>query len=196
MVDMLSSKTYLCHEGFEGRYYFANEINDIDSVEEDTNNIRFSTFTKSGLTITTERLRCGYIEDSYINLSPRRKNAGYAYLEMSFNKPVYSILYSIGLWSSSEDLDGTATLFVKDGNNNWSKVQDLLSLQLKTKEQGYNRYSYYFANGIYGLRFECTSTATGSRNKGRLSIDDIVFGTKSGTNENKFYITSYGKTFA
>lgn len=182
--------------GFEGRYYFANEINDIDSVEEDTNNIRFSTFTKSGLTITTERLRCGYIEDSYINLSPRRKNAGYAYLEMSFNKPVYSILYSIGLWSSSEDLDGTATLFVKDGNNNWSKVQDLLSLQLKTKEQGYNRYSYYFANGIYGLRFECTSTATGSRNKGRLSIDDIVFGTKSGTNENKFYITSYGKTFA
>lgn len=182
--------------GFEGRYYFSNEIYDIDSLEEDTNHIRFSTFTRDGLTITTERLRCGYIENSYVNLSPRRKNAGHAYLEMNFNRPVYSILYSVGLWSSSENLDGTATLFIKDAGGNWSKLQDLLSLELKTKEQGHNRYSHYFTNGIYGLRFECTSTATGSRNKGRLSIDDIVFGTKTGTSENEFYITNYGKTSA
>ena len=182
--------------GFEGRYYFSNEIDDIDSLEKDTDHIRFSTFTKNGLTITTERLRCGYIENSYVNLSPRREDAGYAYLEMNFNKPVYSILYSIGLWSSSENIDGTATLFAEDANGNWSKLQDLLSLDLKTKEQGHNRYSHYFANGIYGLRFECTSTAIGSRNKGRLSIDDIVFGTKAGTSENQYYITNYGKTSA
>ena len=182
--------------GFQGRYYFSNEIYDISSLEDDTNNIRFSTFTKDGLTITTERLRCGYIENSYVNLSPRRENAGYAYLKMEFNKPVYSLLYSVGLWSSSESLDGTATLFVKDANDNWSKLEDLLSLQLNTKEQGLNRYSHYFTNGIYGLRFECTSTATGTRNKGRLSIDDIVFGTKSGVSENNYYITNYGKTSA
>lgn len=181
---------------FEGRYYFANEINDVDSLENDANNVRFSSFSKNGLKITTERLRCGYIENSYINLSPRRQDAGYSYLEMNFNKPVYSILYSIGLWSGSEKLDGTATLLIKDSSENWSKIQDLLSLQLKTKESGFNRYSYYFASGIYGLRFECTSTATGSRNKGRLSIDDIVFGTKSGLSENKYYIINYGKTSA
>lgn len=50
-----------------------------------------------------------------------------------------------------------------------------------------------FANGIYGLRFECTATATGSRNKGRLSIDDMVFGTRTGMSENQFYITNYRK---
>lgn len=115
---------------------------------------------------------------------------------MSFDRPVYSLLYSVGLWSNSEDLDGTATLFVKDDKDNWSKLQDLLSLQLNTKAQGFNRYYQYFVNGIYGLRFECTSTATGSRNKGRLSIDDIVFGTKTGTSENTYYITNYGKTSA
>lgn len=182
--------------GFEGRYYFFNEIYDIDSLGDDINNIRFSTFTDNGLTITTERLRCGYIENSYVNLSPRRLGAGYAYLKMNFNKPVYSLLYSVGLWSSNENLDGTATLFVKDINDNWSKLQDLLSLQLNTKEQGLNRYSHYFTSGIYGLRFECTSTTTGSKNKGRLSIDDIVFGTKSSISENMYYITNYGKTSA
>ena len=182
--------------GFEGRYYFSNEIDNIDSLEDDINNIRFSTFTKNGLTITTERLRCGYIENSYINLSPRREDAGYAYFEMNFSKPIYSVLYTVGLWSSSENLDGTAVLMVKDANGNWSELKDLLSSQLNTKEQGLNRYSNYFPNGIYGLRFECTSTAIGSRNKGRLSIDDIVLGTKSGTSENNYYITNYGKTSA
>lgn len=180
----------------EGRYYFSNEINDIDSLENDAGNVRFSSLSKSGLTITTERLRCGYIENSYINLSPRRANAGYAYLEMDFNKPVYSILYSLGFWNSSENLDGTASLFIKDANDNWSKSQDLLALQLNTKGQGLKRYSQYFANGIYGLRFECTATATGSRNKGRLSIDDMVFGTRTGMSENQFYITNYRKTSA
>lgn len=182
--------------GLEGRYYFSNEINDIDSLENDAGNVRFSSLSKNGLTITTERLRCGYIENSYINLSPRRANAGYAYLEMDFNKPIYSILYSLGFWSSSENLDGTASLFIKDANDNWSKSQDLLALQLNTKRQGLKRYSQYFANGIYGLRFECTATATGSRNKGRLSIDDMVFGTRTGMSENQFYITNYGKTSA
>ena len=129
-------------------------------------------------------------------MSSRRENAGYAYLKMEFNKPVYSLLYSIGLWSNSESLDGTATLFVKDANDNWSKLTDLLSLQLNNKERGLNRYSCYFANGIYGLRFECNSTAIGNRNKGRLSIDDIVFGTKTGVSENNYYVTNYGKTSA
>lgn len=182
--------------GFEGRYYFPNEIDDIESFEDDPNNIRFSSFTKNGLTITTERLRCGYIEDSYVNLSPRREDAGYAYFEMNFNKPVYSVLCSVGLWSSGENLDGTAILMAKDANDNWITWIDLLSLDLKTKEQGLNRYYSYFSSGIYGIRFECTATATGSRNKGRLSIDDIVFGTKSGSSENKYYITNYGKTSA
>lgn len=62
--------------------------------------------------------------------------------------------------------------------------------------KGLKRYSNYFPNGIYGLKFECTATATGSKNMGRLSIDDIVLGMKTGSNENNYYITNYGKTAA
>ena len=182
--------------GFEGRYYFTNEIENINSIENDTNNIRFSELAKNDLTITTDRLRCGYIEKSYINFSPRREDAGYAYFEMNFDKPIYSVLYSVGFWSNFENLDGTAVLKIKDSNGNWTQMTNLLSLQLNARGQGLKRYSNYFPNGIYGLKFECTATATGSRNMGRLSIDDIVLGMKTGSNENNYYITNYGKTAA
>lgn len=180
--------------GFEGRYYFANEIEDIKSIDEDINNVRFKSITKDGLTISTDRLRCGYIEDLYVNLSPRRNNAGYAYLEMNFNKPIYSILYCVGLWNGYELLDGDALIKVKDALGNWNQIVDLHKLNLKTKSKGFLRYYEYFQGGIYGLRFECNATATGNRNRGRLSIDDIVFGTKTSISENTYYITNYGKT--
>ena len=180
--------------GFEGRYYFANEIENITSIDEDINNVRFKTITKDGLTITTDRLRCGYIENSYVNLSPRRNNAGYAYFEMNFNKPIYSILYCVGLWNGYELLDGPAILKTKDSSGNWNQAVDLQELNLKTKSKGFLRYLEYFASGIYGVRFECSATATGDRNRGRLSIDDIVFGTRTTMSENTYYITNYGKT--
>lgn len=115
---------------------------------------------------------------------------------MNFNKPIYSVLYSVGFWSNSENLDGTAALKIKDSNGNWTQMTNLLSLQLNARGQGLKRYSNYFPNGIYGLKFECTATATGSRNMGRLSIDDIVFGMKAGSNDNNYYITNYRKTIA
>lgn len=124
------------------------------------------------------------------------RKAGYAYFEMNFNKPIYSVLYSVGFWSNSENLDGTAALKIKDSNGNWTQMTNLLSLQLNARGQGLKRYSNYFPNGIYGLKFECTATATGSRNMGRLSIDDIVFGMKAGSNDNNYYITNYRKTVA
>ena len=75
-------------------------------------------------------------------------------------------------------------------------LKKFLSRRLAGRGQGLKRYSNYFPNGIYGLKFECTATATGSRNMGRLSIDDIVLGMKTGSNENNYYITNYGKTAA
>lgn len=180
--------------GFDGRYFFPDEIEDIHSIDDDTHNMKYSTLTKGDLIITTERLRCGYIENSYINLSPRRKDAGEAYLELNFNKPVYSVLYSLGLWSGNENLDGGALIKIKDSSGTWSKLKDISLSLLNTKGQGLLRYTYYSAEGIYGIRFECSATPSGDRNKGRLSIDDIVLSTKSGLSNNQYYLTNYGKT--
>ena len=159
---------------FPERYYFENE------------GIKNSTILKDGLGITTSTLRCGYIQSSYIVLSPRRAGAGRAFFEMNFDKPVFHFTYSICLWSSSEQLDGIAMLQVKDANGNWTTIQNLLNLNLTTKEQGAKRYnvlsepnpnnpSEYGRRGFYGIRFETTATATGTRNKGRLCIDDLLF---------------------
>ncbi len=174
--------------GFEGRYYFNSEI----QLNE---NLRYSTLNRNNLVITTDRLRTGYIENSYINLSPRRENAGRAYLEMNFNRKVYSFMYSICLWSANENMNGIATLQIKDYLGNWSILTDLKQdINLTTKDAGLKRYSHYFPDGIYGIKFENFSDAVGSRNKGRLSIDDMVFGTNQLESNNNYFIKNYPKT--
>lgn len=97
--------------GFEARYYFQNELSD-EKVQLEPQR-KYTTASENGLTINTERLRCGYIENSYIVLSPRRENAGEAYFEMNFNRTIYSFAYKACLWSYHENLDGKRLLKLK-----------------------------------------------------------------------------------
>jgi hypothetical protein len=159
--------------GFEPQYFF----------ESNKEGHTTTTITDHGLTINTNRLRCGYIENSYVILSPKRENAGKAYLELYFDKPVYSYMFGITLWSNKEGLssaDCTAVVEVMDANGNWSIDMDLfrdLPNGVSIKTQQIDRYEIACRNGIYGLRFVMTSPATGDRNKGRLCLDDIVLNT-------------------
>lgn len=134
-----------------------------------------------GMTIVHDRLRCGFIENSYVILSPRRENAGLAYLTMSFSEPVYSYMFGVTLWSNSEGLspvDCTAVVETMDSNGNWSEDLDLLNdITLSIRTQQIDRYETAHYEGIYGLRFVVTSPAVGTRNKGRICLDDIVLNT-------------------
>lgn len=159
--------------GFEPQYFFENNKEGHTST----------TITDHGLTITTERLRCGYIENSYVVLSPKREDAGLAYLELTFDKPVYSYMFGIALWSNNEGLYSstcTAVVEVMDKDGNWTVDWDLFSdlpNGFSTKSQQIDRYETAHPEGIYGIRFVMTAPATGDRNKGRLCIDDIVLNT-------------------
>lgn len=159
--------------GFEPQYFF----------ESNKDGHTTTTITDHGLTITTNRLRCGYIEDSYVILSPKRQNAGKAYLELYFDKPVYSYMFGITLWSDKEGLDSsncTAVVEVMDANGNRSLDFDMfqdLPNGFSIKTEQIDRYEAANTSGIYGLRFVMTSPATGDRNKGRLCLDDIVLNT-------------------
>lgn len=174
--------------GFFGRYYFPNELGSSD-VKSDPSRM-YTVVTKKDLTISTERLRCGYIENSFIVLSPRRKDAGRAYFQMSFDKPVYSFMYRACMWSASEYLDGIAIIQVKDVTGKWSTLKDIPLSALKTRAQGLTQFSEFTQDGIYGLRFETTATATGDRNKGRLCFGDFAFGTTLG-NANQTSFVDY-----
>ncbi len=175
--------------GIEGRYYFLNEL-DLSSVSSDLYRM-YTTTTQNGLTINTERLRCGYIEDLYIVLSPRREGAGRSYFEMNIDKPIYSFMYRACMWSHSENLDGIAIIQTKDIYGSWTTLKDIPINSLKSKENGMTQFVEQTPNGIYGLRFETTATATGDRNKGRLCLDDIVFSTQYGTQNNLYADLDY-----
>lgn len=100
--------------GFEQQYFFYSKT---ASHEID------------GLSFTTKRLRCGYIEQEYINLSAQRQNAGKAYLEFTFAKPVFQVSTQLAFWSANEQFKEGDTAYVQylDENNNWITLLDMLN---------------------------------------------------------------------
>lgn len=100
-------------------------------------------------------------------------------------------MYRACMWSSSENLDGIAIIQVKDVSGNWTTLKDIPLSQLKTKENGVTQFIEQTEQGIFGIRFETTATATGNRNKGRLCIDDIVLSTMSGSMNNLYTEYNY-----
>lgn len=151
--------------GFEERYYFENE------------GIRSKEIIKDGYLIETSRLRCGYIEEEYINLSSKRENAGHSYLKYKFNNFIYRIDTTLTLWSTQEALsyqDDVACFKYKNTNNEWIIGIDLLyDIGLSTNRYSPDVYRYVFKEPAKEIMFEVSSSATGTRNKGRICIGNM-----------------------
>ncbi len=157
--------------GFDARYYFENE-----GIK--TKPINFEDFT-----IQTERLRCGFIEEQYINLSPNRNNAGYAYLDLSFDKDVYQLNTNLSFWSNSEGLFSNSGdyAYIKylDDLGNWQILQDLLTCNLSTNREIQNYFEFKIPNGTQKIRFEARKQSPNTnRNKGRICIGNTTFVTR------------------
>lgn len=153
--------------GFDARYYFENE------------GIKSKQIQQNGLTINTNRLRCGFIENEYINLSPKRQGAGEAYIEMYFDESVRKFEINLSYWQSLDklsSLDSTAYLEVLNTENKWVRATDLINdVNLSTDRTHQETYSYnYVGNEIWGIRITMTSPATGSRNLGRISLGNLT----------------------
>ena len=171
--------------GFPARYFNSDEI--ISNTDN-----RYSNYHKNDLWITTDRLRCGYFGNDGITLFPRKEGCGNAYFQMDFNQPIYSFMFGIKMFSNNEMLDGEAVLKTKDYYGNWSTFLDLKKdISLTTNLV---RNYYYFSDGIYGARFETNATAIGAEDRGRISLDDLVFGNQQNVSCNFEYITNYPKT--
>ena len=132
-----------------------------------------------GLVIDNDRLRCGYIIDKYIVLSPRRKGAGEAYLTMTFSQVVYSYLINISLWGDNEKLNGndsSINIEYMNLDGTWICDCDYLNEYKDniSKKPDYNKIIKTHPEGIYGLRIVAKSSAVGNDNKGRVCIGNIV----------------------
>lgn len=152
--------------GFEQQYFYDNRSKD-HGVD--------------GLTFSTERLRCGYIEQERVNLSPIRYNAGTSYLLFSFDNPsIQTIALDISFWSMLEFLDqsnGSALIQYSFDGVQWVTIFDLLNnFELSTNRTMHDTLSFSFSDFMHYFRIISTSTKTSSnetRNKGRISIDNV-----------------------
>lgn len=135
-----------------------------------------STITVDEIDININRLRCGYIQEQYINLSSKKIGTGEAYFEMIFDRKIYYCSFGVTLWRDNElnALAGdTAAIEVLDSNGNWEEFIDLLNdIYLPQNRKDILRME---VTNIYGLRFRISSTTFYDRNKGRLCIDNISF---------------------
>ena len=153
--------------GFESQYYFYEKNKEINLGEYSFN---------------TKRLRCGYIENSFINLSPRRENAGYSYLEFDFNSIIFHMSISLSFWSDDElvNMNNSNYYFeVFDPEfNEWVVYGNIWHEFLISNDRTNQTTLYLTFDKIYtGFRIAGTSIPLGTRNKGRLSIGSISYTT-------------------
>lgn len=128
--------------------------------------------------VGVSRLRTGYIENSFINLSPRRAGYGESYLELTWNKPIYGILIGLAKWNDEFYINDDTECYIDllDADGSWKSEIDLLNdLTLPIKRYGFLRLNISVSEGCYGIKIVNNSEAIGSRNLNRLSIDQIVF---------------------
>lgn len=151
--------------GYEPQYFFYEKRN---------------TINKNDLIINTKRLRTGFIENEYIVLSPRRQDAGKAYLEFSLNKKIGAISLDLAFWSNNEGLskhNGTCYLQYKNESGEWVNHVDLLNdYNLPTDRNKPMTITAYFEKPVQDVRIVSTSIyPTGTRNKGRICLGKTKF---------------------
>lgn len=127
--------------------------------------------------IDTRRLRTGYIEEEYINLSSRRLNAGIAYLEYNCPSYIKKLKINISFWSNAEmyvsGLDKAEIQYL-DTEGNWQKLFDLLDdISLSTDRENQNTIYLHFPKETSTFRIYAENDALGDRNKGRISIGRV-----------------------
>ncbi len=130
--------------------------------------------------LKTKRFRTGYIENEYIVLSPRKYDAGVAYLEYSTGFPIFNITIEMALWSEREylsSIDSTAVISYRlRESDEWIDVIDLLEDGLlPTDRTNPTNISIAFPSDVYEFRIYAQTAKIGNHNKGRICIGKLEF---------------------
>jgi len=107
-------------------------------------------------------------------------DAGYAYLDLTFDESIYGINTNLSFWSSSEGLYSTSGdyAYIKylDDSGNWQILLDLLDCGLSTNRLNQDYFELEIPNGTKEIMLEAyKATPNTDRNKGRICIGDTTF---------------------
>lgn len=141
--------------------------------------------TQSGYSFKVNRLRCGFIHDEYLTISPRKQGFNEAYIEWNFKNPVTHLEIDIAFWSDDERYDypniGYPTIDYRHlGNYRWITAVDLLNGEISTDRDHMTHISLDFPMKIKQLRVRswfAYISGLNDRNKGRISVGNIIVNT-------------------
>ncbi len=153
-------------------YGFGNEY----CTEETAEDIA----TASGLEISTNRLRCGYItydQNKYLTLSANKKGAGTAFLEYTFDQDIKSVDLGIALWSATENItDKSAEILFQYKNSvgEWVTKHAFSIAEMSKSKDVLDEHYFEFGFKVNSIRIYVTTTNTGGdSNKGRVVLGDL-----------------------
>lgn len=147
----------------QGQYFYYEKSEVIDPEEE---NYKW---------INTKRLRCSYIENEYLVLSPKRNGAGTAYLEIEFQSIINYLSFDIGIWGYNEDTANQDFKIQYYENSSWNNHIEigLGTISPKNKDFLTNK-KIRFKQNIRKFRFITNhNNPNGDSNKGRIVLDNI-----------------------
>ncbi len=154
----------------------------------------------SGETVSGSYLRTGYITApdgiKHLVLSPRRANAGQAYISLHFPTKVRHLYTYMALWGSSERLDFINDSFyieILDSNGEWVKNDTLPLHLLTTDKNNPNYYHFMFIEETQDIRIVVNSQAIGDDNKGRIVLHNLLFIEAIEENCEKRFINKYAE---
>ena len=131
--------------------------------------------------LTIRRLRCGKIQDDWINLSPRREGHGESYFEVNFQQKTYEHLeISLSLWGEREYLNPSESIAVIEysternpDEDDWVLAHDLLAGDGMVTDR-YAPKTYVLDETYCSFRVRVESRPFGTDNKGRVSVSNVV----------------------
>lgn len=145
-----------------GQYFFYN----IDKTVWITDTYR----------INTSRLRCSYIEDEYLVLSPKREGAGTSYLEINTIHKIQKMTFNSALWSENEGHSGLTFKIQFKENDIWVDRIEIDPLWMSKSKYFLRTYTVLFPKNTNQFRFYVThNNPTGNYNRGRTVLDNINF---------------------
>ena len=131
----------------------------------------------SGFNFTTQRIRCGYINNQYLTLSAKCKNAGLAYLQMDFTKDIQSFDFEMAIWSDEEYLNQKSSIVLetKDRNGIYNVEHTFNIAEMSKNKDSLDPYSFVFNKETYGVRISVrTNQVNYEKNKGRVVLSNFV----------------------
>lgn len=181
-LDCASTGIFTYSISYEHEYSF--ESNDFSELVNDKGQGQYFFDIKdkkitfgNGISVQTQRKRASFIENEFLVLSPNRKNAGNAFIEIVFPHQISEISFTAAMWGATENNQSEIFMVESVKKVSYVEKKDYLSisaLNLPNTKYSPRKFKFVFSKKCNGIRISANDKAPyGDRNKGRICLDNF-----------------------